>query len=235
MAFPSVRSEVAGSQNSNSLTWTITWPATIVAGDLLLLAVGCDGNIATFTTTEGLDQSFNQKAPSNLATGAALTKVAAGTETGTFTLTLSGAVGEQGAWRIAAYQDWFGALSGGVDFGGTTASTSTGPDPNNFSPSWGAADTRFRAQCAFDDGRTNVTGFPTDYTISQNSDASGGPSGAGIGGASRDINAGAQDPSAFTIDRNVAWVSWVTAIRPEPPSERYYRRFLRQQQMMGAF
>lgn len=212
MTFPSVRSDVAGVQGTNSSSWTgLTYPSTISAGDLILVAIARDGASGA-ATISGFASQIQQAAASNAARLDIFAKVAVGTESGTFTY--SPGASEQGAWRVASYQDWWGTIATGLEIGGIATGTSTTPNPGSFSPAWGAADTRWRAQAAQDRGLQTVTGFPTDYTINQNDDQSGGGSGACIMGASRDINTATQDPSNFTVNSSQAWAAVVIAIRP---------------------
>lgn len=214
MAFPSVRSESTGIQGTNATTWTITYPSTIVAGDLLLLSVANDGDATVQATIAFFDVG------KTLASGTAcrlttLFAIADGTETGTFSLFASAS--EQGAWRCAAYYDWYGdndPISDSLAFSTGATGTSTTPDPDSVSPGWGAEDILWRALSASDDGRTDYTGFPTDYTLSQFSDASGGAGGASIGGATRLLNASSEDPGTFTTDRSDDWAAYTFALRP---------------------
>jgi hypothetical protein len=223
MTFPNVRSEVAGTQGSNSTSWTLSYPATISAGDLLVVGIGRDGASGTGAITD-FSSLYDQAGASSSCRGLVFVKVATGSETGTFSY--APGASEQGAWRVAAFKDWWGTISGGVEAGGTASGTSTTPstgmpDPGSFDPSWGTEDTRWRAQTAFDDGRTGVTAYPSGYTINQNSDASGGSGGAGIGGASIDSASASVNPGTFTVSRSVGWVAWVVAIRPAATVENH--------------
>jgi hypothetical protein len=216
VAFASVRSEAANTQITNSTSWTISYPATISAGDLLLLVVSRDGTSGTGSVSDAGFGSALYDQSSGASRGLVFVKVATGSETGTFTY--APGANEQGAWRIAAYQDWYGAISGGVECGGTATGTDNAPNPGSFAPSWGSADNRYRAQMSADDGRTDVTAYPSGWTINQNSDASGGSGGASLGGASINSTTSPINPGAFTNDRSDNWVAWVIAIRPAAPA-----------------
>lgn len=229
MTFPGTRSAFAGTQNVNSTSWALTYPGAgdildggsnaIEAGDLILINVGRDGTTGTGSIS-GFTLLFDQASSANR--GQTFAKVADGTESGTFSYT-SGA-SEQGAWRIAVIKDWWGTIATGVAVSASATGTSANPNPASLTPSWGAADTYWRTVCAFDDGRRSITAYPSspdNFNLFQNSDASGGSGGAGMGSAGLDKNAASVDPGTFTLSASVGWVAWLIAIRPAPPSYVY--------------
>jgi len=218
MAFPVARSARAGVQTSNATSWTLTYPgagdildgggSAIVAGDLILINIGRDGSSGTGSITD-FTPLFDQTDGS--ARGLTFAKVAAGTESGTFSY--SPGASEQGAWRITVYKTWHGTISGGVEALGGATGSSANPDPASASPSWGSADNLWRAVCAHDSGLVTMTAYPTNYTLNQDGDQSGGGNGAGIGGASRQLATGTENPGAFTMSASDGWVAWVVVIR----------------------
>ena len=229
MAFPSTRSASAGTQNTNSTSWTLTYPGAgdildggstaIEAGDLILINIGRDGTAGTGSIS-GYSSLFDQASGANR--GQTFAKVADGTETGTFSY--SPGASEQGAWRIAVIKNWWGTIASGVAVSATATGTSANPDPGSLTPSWGAADTYWRAVCAFDDGRRSISAYPSspdNFNLLQNSDSSGGSGGAGMGSAGLDKNAASVDPGTFTITASVGWVAWLIAIRPTAPTYVY--------------
>src|ERR1044072_5783475 len=122
MAFPQIADAdtKSGTVTTNSTSWTITFPTNIAAGDLLLLFIGVDGTTDTWTAT-GFTQ-FAAVGPT-VCTVVLMGRVAAGTETGTFTANSNAS--EQGGWpifRIPA-ASWFG---GTLNVGGGTANDSNG-------------------------------------------------------------------------------------------------------------
>ena len=144
--------------------------SAIVAGDLILINVSQDGSGGNPAIT-GFTRIFND-ASSGANRGSTHVKIAAGTESGTFTYTPG--ANEQGVWRIAVIKDWHGTISGGVEAGGSATGTDANPNPGSFSPSWGAADNYYRAVSSNDGGTRTYSAFPSGYDLYQNSDASGG-------------------------------------------------------------
>ncbi len=212
-AFPAPpRSESTGAQTTNSSTWTITYPASIVAGDLLMFNVATDGDPTVEANAEGFTV-IGEPANADIVRGHTLAKVATGSETGSFTLNVSAS--EQGVWRMAAIEDWGGDLSA-IEVSAGATGESANPDPPSFSPSWAQGFTFWRAIYAQDDGRGAATVYPDGYTIAQFSDSSGGQPGASMGSAGRQLEATTDDPTPFTSDRSDAWVAWVIAIRERP-------------------
>lgn len=219
MAFPEVRSSRLTVVGSNSTSWTIEFPQSpadikdggsdyVVAGDLILVSIGRDGNGTTASITGGFSTIFNNVV-GTAARGITFAKVAAGTE-GNFTFTTNS---EQGVARVVVIKNWYGALTG-VEVSANATGTDAAPDPANLAPSWGAADTYWRAFAAHDSGLRSITAYPTNFTDNQNSDASGGGNGAGLGSAGNKLNASSLNPTAFTLDSADDWIAWVIAIRP---------------------
>jgi len=212
VAFPSARSASNGTQGTNSNSWTVTYPATIAAGDLILLNCGIDGNptpsATGFTVLKSMENSAQVR-------GATLYKIADGTESGNFTLSLTAS--EQGVWSMVAIQDWHGIISGGCEVSTGASGSSSTPDPDSLTPSWGADDTYWIAVCALGDGRYSVSAYPTNYGINQFGDASGGAQGGGLARASRQLNATSDNPGTFTWSGINAWVAYTIAIRPGAP------------------
>lgn len=224
MAFPITRSAVANVQGTNSTSWTLSYPgagdildgggSAIVSGDLIIVNIGRDGSTGTGTIS-GFTSLFDQPASGNVARGLTFVKVADGTESGTFTYTPGAS--EQGAWRVVVVKDWYGQISGGVEVSSAATGASTTPDPPSFSPSWGSADTYWRAIFAADDGRTTISTYPANYNLYQNFDASGGSGGANMGSAGRQNATATEDAGSFTKSGTgsaAGWVAWTIAVRP---------------------
>jgi hypothetical protein len=224
MTYPSIRSENTGTQVSNSTSWAVVMPATVNAGDLLYLFIARDGTTGAGSISDDTGWSLLvQENASTIASARAFVKVADGDESGA-TYHYAPGANEQGIWRVAAYQDWYGAISGGVEYGGVATGSGNAPDAGSFAPSWGSGvDTRWRTQFAQDDGRGSVNTYPSGWTINQNDDASGGSGGASGGGASLDSQTSPQNAGAWGCSRSDNWVAFTLAIRPAsaPPASTY--------------
>lgn len=212
MAFPTVQDSDTknGTQTSNSNSWTLTYPTNIAAGDLLIAFVGSDGQPSpTFPTGWTAIGAGRWLATASAATLIAYYKIADGTESGNFTLSLS--TSEQGAWRIVRITGWHGTTP--PEAGTANANNTDTPDPPSLSPSWGAADTLWFAAEAADGGATSVSTYPTNYTNGF-SDSSGGGTGGHLGTARRNVNATSEDPGTFLLSATEQWAAQTIAVRP---------------------
>lgn len=204
---------------ANSTTWTLTYPTNIAAGDLLLIFVATDGTSTPSATGFVIVSGTNQGA----VCGAVLAKVAAGSETGTFTLTVAS---EQGAWlvyRIPA-ASWYGGtinpanMGSGSDSDGLSAyvvwsGSSANPDAGSVNPAnWDVENTLWIGMVAADTSRL-VNAFPANY-VNGNYQASGGSNGATLGYARRQNAAASEDAGSWTISASDDWVAGTVAVRP---------------------
>lgn len=227
MAFPVIATSETGAVVANSTSWTLTYPASIASGDLLLIIFAKDGSGTTGTATD-----FTQMRVQVDGDGAAnaiglLGKVAAGTETGTFTLTTDS---EQGVWLVLRITGWYGGAiptPGAPDQDGISyytyapaaSSPSTTPvvqggtgthDPAN----WGTEDTLWLA-CSSSDNTVTYTAKDAAFTYATGMPAtSGGAGGAGLAVAYKNDAVASLDPGDYTLSASENWVTAIVAIRP---------------------
>jgi hypothetical protein len=218
MAFPTIADAdtKSGTVTTNSTSWTITFPTNIAAGDLLLLFFGIDGSpdvsATGFTNVGNLQNSA--------CTVYLLAKVAAGTETGTFTATLTAT--EQGGWRVFRIPaaTWFGGTlsqyptesNGFAALGEAAGSPSANPNPPALNPAnWDVEDTLWIAACGVDTSRT-ISVFP--FAGRNTADVSGGSTGATLGLCTTTSTVASLDPGTFTISASDDWAALTVAIRP---------------------
>jgi len=235
MAFPTIQAAdtKTGSVTSNSTSWTLTYPTNLAAGDLILAIVGSDGN-----QTAGAGPSFpswgaqgaqvDGSAASSLCMGA---KIASGSETGNFTLTMP--ANEQGPWTVLRITGWYGSglpawtatalgnagsplTADGLEAGTSTiVGTSTTANPPDLNPgNWGTEDTLWLAVAAWDSTPTATAKDANfTYTTSQPM-SSGGAGGAGLAVSFRQLNAANLDPGAYTLSAAESGVIATLGIRP---------------------
>ncbi len=227
MAFPIVQTADTknGTVVSNDSTWDLTYPTNIAAGDLLLGFIGRDGAGAAATWPAGWVSSA---ASSGADSTEYAKKVADGSETGTFTVTLSGS--EQGGWRVFRITGWGGTL--GTTFGNIASSSdvvgqfgatgsSANPNPPNLDPfNWATEDTLWLAVISADTSRTiSVYPLPDLNTA----DVSGGAGGATLGICMTNSAVSSLDPGTFTISASDDWTANTIAVRPAAASARIPR------------
>jgi len=216
VAAASLRSSSTGVETSNTTSWAVSYPATIVAGDLLLLTIGCDGTTRSFSGLESGWTSLKSALTDGSCSFNAFYKIATGSESGligTGATNITCSSSEQGAWRLGAFQDWFGTAAG-IAISTGASGASSGPDPDSLTLPWGSGeDTLVRAVGA-SDGSVTVTGYPSGYTLNQFADHSGGGAGAGMFSAGIVDTGSPVNPGAFTLSGSDGWAAATIAIRP---------------------
>ena len=172
-------------------TATINYPATVNADDLLILIVTSHPANAVDTWGDSFVE-LGDDSTSITNTGAAVAWLqAAGTESGTVSLTYSGTINAIAAqmYRICNWNTLENPVIRAIQSHGTTAA----PDPSSWSSwGWGAGDNLFINMIWFADDAETVSAFPasfSDGTLDTTAD----------GGA----NESAQVASAYLFD-NVA-------------------------------
>jgi hypothetical protein len=204
-----------GTVTSNSTSWTLTWPTNLGNGDLVLAFVATDGD--TSTTTWPANWVDREVSSGGAVTGHIAKFLSDGTQTGTFTLTVSAT--EQGAWRIFRITGWEGTLgdpfsgtTGGAIQAGNLSNVSANPDPPSLDPvTWDVEDTLWFAACMVDTSRT-ISVFP--LADRQTEDNSGGAGGATLGLCSTNSAVASLDPGTFTISASDDWEVYTVAVRP---------------------
>lgn len=207
-----------GTVISNSTSWTVTWPTNIAAGDLIILCVAADGNPTV--TPAGVWSRSNVSIPSGNAVSCSyFAKKAAGTETGTFTVSLSAT--EQGAWRIfripaaqwfgdAGANGWFDALADDWVWAGTASPINPGVINPGY---WDVEDMLIISALAIDTSRT-ISTYPTNMPNLRTADVSGGSTGATLAVAMANVTGASQfDSDAWTPSASDDWAHLYIVVR----------------------
>ena len=214
MAFPVVEEITGTTDTSNGTAVVVNYPATVNAGDLLILGMIVDQNTTftedgtdTFELTSGADGS----PPARYAI---FRKVADGSEGGgTVSFTAVSSVEATAQMYRIRVGTWEGTLAGGFAI---AASASNTDDPPNLNPGWGALDILWI-----------IYGFSSNYLMGSPSFAApanygnfaareNNESGAGLPGqctARRELNASSENPAAWGGDVNPNWGITI-AVRP---------------------
>lgn len=184
-----------------------TYPADLVSGDMLLLFVTVDSHAAkTITTPTGFTQLYNTVGGGDLRRGACYYRIADGTETGTFTVTLSGTAAELLTVTYVIKKN----SSSAPEAGTSATGSGTTPNPPSVTPSWGSKNTTWiAAEHHQGSGISGVTA-PTNFNLLTAYTVVGG---ANQGLAQRWQAASSQDPGTFTI-ASAQWIAQTVAIEP---------------------
>lgn len=216
MAFPQVASLTPTAFTSNTTQHLVAMPATVDAGDLLLMIVVFDGG-PTITNPSGWTELLN--VPSEQNHGKIVTaKVADGTEDGT-TVDVVTSAAEQAAAHVYRITGWHGTISTGVEVGTSNgAGGVTTNSPPAFNPTnWDVDDTLWIAVLAIGPGATalDISGYPASYTNGTETDTAGGSAGAIVATARRENATASEDAGDFTMTNAPAGSrAFVIAVRP---------------------
>lgn len=208
MTFPVVAAVNYSEETSNTTTHDVLLPASISAGDLLMLFAGIDGIPTISDMPAGWTQAKRLVNTGDVNVLEIWYKVAAGGETD-FTYTTSAS--EKSAnrtWRVTGHGSAIEVSTG------VTASTAN-PDPDSLAPSWGALDTLWAVALTWNNAAATISSYPANFTLYQYSDASGTANSDGtIAIAGRENNAVSEDPGTFTLSASTATAVVTVAIKP---------------------
>ena len=207
--FPQVQSVTETSFPSNTTTHTVSMPATVNSGDLLIAHLTFDASASVSSTPTGWTPIDANRL--NL-----YMKVAAGTEGGT-TVDFPTAAIEAGAAQVHRISDWYGDLSG-VEYAATTVEgDGTLLDPPSVTASWGAENNLWLVLAGWLDDDQLVTAYPTNYTDGLDTISGAAiDTGAAVASARRENAVATENPGTLTIQTTESWGANTFVIRPAP-------------------
>ncbi len=205
-SFPIVAASATSSRASNDFADVITMPAGIASGDLLIVIHSTDVGGGARTWSGGFTEILNKSATSNLGVA---WKIAVGGDT--LTVTKS----ESERFSAIALRITGAHASSAPEISATVTGSSTAPNPDSVTASWGAENNLFIAFHGHDTTTTDasVTAFPTSYTENQIQGvyvASAGEPNM----ATQNLTAASDDPGTFTINTSLGWRAGTIVVRP---------------------
>ena len=214
LAAPVVASVTETEFGTDTTDHYVGMPATVDAGDLLIVLFTNDGG-ATVTTPSGWTQL------ASTANGSAVRlsvyyKIAAGTEGGTTVNFVTSANEEEAAAQVYRITDWHGTTPPEISTAAT--GTSNRPNPASLDPAgWDVADTLWIAVAGQDRGdQSGTTAYPAYYTDGISTLSSDTTDSCRTHSARRVLAAASENPGAFTIPVSEEWVAFTIAVRPAP-------------------
>lgn len=217
MAFPTVVETLSAytAGDGGDGDFTIPLPATVNAGELLLIAFNYRaGNKALTAGSTAADLGYTEVVNATRGTRGRLYvwyKEAAGTEGGTSLDMDCSANGDAHAqYVIYRIQGWDAVHAADSD------GSSNSPNPPSLTVPSGADDHVWLAFCAAADDGASVDTFPTNYTnggYERRTPPSTNNS-ATIGWARRELNTATEDPGSFGLSESESWVTGTVAVTP---------------------
>lgn len=222
MAFPSVEATGGGVGTSPVTDATCPCPATVNAGDLLILwhRAGTGGSL---TFPSGFQTLVNASPDTSDDQVGLAWKKADGTEGGT-TLHITQA--------SSKYVNLLFRISGAADpdsqppqISTVATGTNSSPDPTSLSPTGGAKDYLWFWLGSWEGEQTSPpSGFPTNYSTGPYADSTGtgGQTATNCRYAAthRQANAASEDPGSWGLSGPAPWTAYTLAVHPVPPQTR---------------
>ena len=214
LAAPVVASVTETAFGTDTTDHNVDMPATVNAGDLLIVLFTNDGG-ATVTTPAGWSLLASDTGGPSVRLSVYY-KIAAGTEDGT-TVNFVTSASEQAAAQVYRITDWQGTTPPEISTAATA--TSTAPDPAFLDPAgWGVSNTLWLAVAGQDRGdQSGTLAYPISYTDGISTQSSD-PATTGVcrtHSARRVLlTATSEDPGPFTIPVTEQWIAFTIAVRP---------------------
>lgn len=223
MASPVVEATNESATPTAATSHTVNLPASIAAGDLLIICL--DKGTPATTSLFNAHADWTELLDENVASGLYIAyRWADGAEGATTTLVSASAIrSAEVTYRISGAEN---PATQAPQIGTTATGTSVNPNPPSISPTGGSKDYLFIAffgmvgEQADDD--TLVTTYPANYTLGQQEKTCGVAGtnlGGMIGAAARQATTATEDPGTFTAIDNAAWRAQTIAVHPStaPP------------------
>lgn len=209
---------VATSSNStNTASSTVTLPASVAAGDLIIAVIAGDSGAAAFTWPSPWVELDDQADSATAHVASIAYLIASGGET-SVSVTHTSERTNQIAWRIPA-AEWHGTTPPE----NTTAAkgSSINPLSSALTPSWGSAATMWFSICTWDDSTTpTLSTYPTNYSTAQANNVASS-SAARCAGAERTATTATETPGSFALTGTETWIAWTIGVRPPVSGNNY--------------
>lgn len=204
--FPVVAGTLGSSRITQSTTDTVDLPASIASGDLVMIFHFTEGNSTRTVPSPWVEIFDSNSTGADGLTVAYL--IASGGET---SVVVTKTVTERFSAIAARITGWHGTTAPEISSSATGSSTT--PDPDSVTASWGSDDNLFIAMEATDNDSFTPTAWPTNYTDNQIT----GPNAASSSGgaiATRNLAASNDNPGTFTITASDTWIAATAVVRP---------------------
>ena len=210
LAAPLVAAVTETAFGTDTTDHNVDMPATVDAGDLLIVLFTNDENTTVNTPTGWSLMTSDTNGPHVRLS--VYYSIAAGTEGGT-TVNFVTTSAEEAAAQVYRIANWHGTTPPEISTAAT--GTNTTPDPSSLDPAgWDVADTLWIAVAGQDRGEQGTPTYPASYTDGISTLSSSGNGRCQIHSARRVLAAALEDPGAFTVPVSEQWIAFTIAVRP---------------------
>ena len=220
---PTTAAPTEFSNNTAALSHSVTMPATVAAGGLLVMIAGVlnasGTTIPTITTPTGwtLVGSTTQSTSIGGVTAiktSTFVKDAAGTEGGTTVALVTDVATKAIAHTYYVAPDEWSGTAGDIEAASANNGATTTPNPPALTPSGGEKDYLWLTACFCGDDALTVTAAPASYTGLADTTIGGANSGCEMGSAKQALTASSENPGTFTLSGSDASLAVTIAIPP---------------------
>jgi RHS repeat-associated protein len=211
---PVIEESTGSSFGTASTTHNVTMPATVNAGDLLVVEFSINSAGSDTVAPPSGWTEFADALNSNDAHISLYAKIASGSEDGTSVNFVSSSARKARAvvTRIRA-GTFYNDVVTNVVAAATATGTSANPNPPALNPSWGNEETLWGAAWATGDD-WSTTAYPANYSSNQISGNSGTAADeTHMANAKRSLAADSEDPGSFTASPSTDWIALTWAVR----------------------
>ena len=211
LSAPIVSSVTETAFDTAAIDHYVNMPATVNAGDLLIVLFANDRN-ESVTTPGGWTELASDTSGPHIRSSV-YHKIAVGIEGGT-TVNFITSAAEEAAAQVYKITNWHGITPPEISVAATGSDAS--PDPTSLNPaSWDVTDTLWIAVAGQDRGdQAGTTAYPLGYTDGISTLSSGGTGSCRIHSARRVLAIASEDPGAFAIPAPEQWIAFAVAVRP---------------------
>jgi hypothetical protein len=219
-AFPAVAASNTSANNSAQSSHSVNLPASIAAGDLLVIGIAAARRNAsnvrvdgTFSTPSGWTELFQATNPSNNddVRLAVYSRVASGSEGAAVSVATANNT------RTASLSLRITGAEGSIASAHAAANGQTSSNAPNLAPSWGAAKTLwlfFDASSGHGSPSSGAAGPSGFGNIVASATTLANANGCAIRAAWKEDEVAALDPAAFALGVTADWVAATAAVRP---------------------
>ena len=212
MASPTTVAPTTTAFTATTVNHNVAMPATVNAGELLLLFFQENGTSAV-TTPSGWSIVVARFGGSII-----YGKVAAGTEGGGGVNVITGSA-ETAVAHVYVVAGWGGSLTNDIAAPTTATATSTNPDPPSASWTWGTVDILIITSAGYP-ANGSASAAPTNYTnlTSTNVATAGEEVSINTARRSRTAAASPENPGVFTFGTSTTWRANTVVVNGIPPA-----------------